>query len=42
MGRLREISPALRVSNLKDLWPFRRPEDFATWADGLRKAGSPE
>ena len=40
--RLRQISPALRVSNLKDLWPFRRPEDFATWADGLRKAGLPE
>jgi TolB-like protein len=39
--RLRQISPALRVSNLKDLWPFRRPEDFATWADGLQKAGLP-
>jgi hypothetical protein len=42
MQCLRQISPALRVSNLKDLWPFRRPRDFATWAGGLRKAGLPE
>jgi TolB-like protein len=42
MVRLRQISPALTASNLKDLWPFRRPEDFATWSDGLRKAGLPD
>ena len=42
MACLRETSPRLRVSNLKGLWPMRRPEDFATWADGLRKAGLPE
>jgi tetratricopeptide (TPR) repeat protein len=42
MTHLRRTSPALRVSNLKDLWPFHRPEDFSRWADGLRKAGLPE
>ena len=42
MARLRQISPALTASNLKDLWPFRRPEDFAIWSDGLRKAGLPD
>jgi hypothetical protein len=29
MARMREIDPVLRVSNLKNLVPFRRPEDFA-------------
>jgi TolB-like protein len=42
MKRVREVDPALRVSNLKDLFPIRRPEDFAKWAGGLRKAGLPE
>jgi len=42
MQRLRELDPALRVSNLKDWLPIRRPEDFAIWSDGLRKAGLPD
>ena len=42
MAHLRELNPALRLSNLKDLVPIRRPEDFERWADGLRKAGLPE
>jgi hypothetical protein len=42
MAHLRELNPALRLSNLKDLIPFRRPEDFDRWAEGLRKAGLPE
>ena len=42
MELLRQLDPALRVSNLKDWIPLRRPEDFAKWADGLRKAGLPE
>lgn len=41
MNWLRKLDPDLRVSNLKSLFPIRRPEDFATWADGLRKAGLP-
>jgi predicted Zn-dependent protease len=42
MQRLREIDPALRVSNLKEWLPIRRPEDFTKWSEGLRKAGLPE
>ena len=42
MERLRQIDPALRISNLKDWFPIRRPEHFARWTEGLRKAGLPE
>ena len=42
MERLRQIDPALRISNLKDWFPIRRPEHFSIWAEGLRKAGLPE
>ena len=42
MERLRQIDPALRISNLKDWFPVRRPEHFSIWAEGLRKAGLPE
>jgi TolB-like protein len=36
-----ESDPGLRLSNLKNLTPFRRSEDFALFADGLSKAGLP-
>jgi TolB-like protein len=42
MKHLRELDPTLRVSNLVDWLPIRRPKDLATFADGLRKAGLPE
>lgn len=42
MARLRQLDPALRASNLKDVLPIRRSEDFARWAEGLRKAGLSE
>jgi tetratricopeptide (TPR) repeat protein len=42
MARALEFNPDLRPSNLKDLAPFRRAEDLATFAEGLRKAGLPE
>jgi hypothetical protein len=42
MARLREIDPTLRVSGLRHLVPFRRPEDLAIYEEGLRKAGLPE
>ena len=42
MARVRELNPALRLSNLRELIPIRHPEDFARWSDGLRKAGLPE
>jgi hypothetical protein len=40
--RLCELEPTLRVSNLRNQIPYRRPEDLARLADGLRKAGLPE
>jgi TolB-like protein len=43
VARLLQIDPTRRISNLKDvLGPYRRPEDLAKYAEGLRKAGLPE
>jgi hypothetical protein len=39
---MRELDPTLRSSNLADFLPFYRPQDLATFAAGLRKAGLPE
>ena len=39
---LRKFNPALRRANLDAWLPFRRLEDAALFADGLRKAGLPE
>jgi adenylate cyclase len=42
VDRLLQLDPALRISNLKDRISPLRPEDFAKYADALRKAGLPE
>ncbi len=42
MAHLRELDPSLRVSNLNEVYPLRRPEDLAKFAEGLRKAGLPD
>jgi tetratricopeptide (TPR) repeat protein len=42
MEDLRRLDPTLRISNLTDWLPIRRPKDLATFADGLRKAGLPD
>jgi TolB-like protein len=42
MHHLRQLDPALRISNLTDWLPIHRPEDLATFAEGLRRAGLPE
>ena len=41
MTQLRETAPVIRLGNLRDYWPIRRPEDFARWHEGLRRAGLP-
>jgi TolB-like protein/class 3 adenylate cyclase len=41
MGLLREVDPELRLSHLKEVLPFRRPEDTARIVEGLRLAGLP-
>jgi hypothetical protein len=38
IGHFRQLDPTLRVSNLADWLPIRRPKDLATFADGLRRA----
>ena len=42
MARLRQLMPGLRLSNITNLFPIRRAEDFEHWAESLRKAGLPE
>jgi hypothetical protein len=42
MDQQRELDPLLRIANLGDWLPIHRPEDIATFAEGLRKAGLPE
>ena len=42
MTLVRQIDPSLRMANLQDWFPLRRPQDFARWAEGLRNAGLPE
>jgi TolB-like protein len=42
MTHLRGLDPALRISNLSQLTPFRRAEDVDRWTEGLRLAGLPE
>ena len=39
MARVRQLDPDLRLSNLRELFPIRRFEDFAKWQEGMRKAG---
>jgi TolB-like protein/Tfp pilus assembly protein PilF len=42
LERLRELDPTLRLSNLKNVLPLRRPEILNSLTEGLRKAGLPE
>jgi tetratricopeptide (TPR) repeat protein len=39
VARILEIYPAMRLSNLQEFIPLRRPEDLGRFAEGLRKAG---
>ena len=42
MQRLRDLDPTLRLANLADWVLLHRPDDLATFADGLRRAGLPD
>ncbi|MGQ9371277.1 winged helix-turn-helix domain-containing tetratricopeptide repeat protein [Azospirillum sp. ST 5-10] len=42
IDHVRQRDPTFRVSGLADWLPVHRPEDLATFAEGLRKAGLPE
>jgi hypothetical protein len=39
---VRRLDPALRMSNLAELLPLRRSQDFVRWADALHTAGLPD
>jgi TolB-like protein len=42
MAHLLELDPSLRISNLNEVFPLRRPDHLAKFAEGLRKAGLPD
>jgi tetratricopeptide (TPR) repeat protein len=42
MALMRAVDPDLRLENIAEIAPFRRVEDVARYADGLRKAGLPD
>jgi hypothetical protein len=42
LDHLRQLDPALRLANLPEWLPMQRPENLATFAEGLRVAGLPE
>jgi TolB-like protein/class 3 adenylate cyclase len=42
LAKLRGLRPDLRLSNLRALFVFRRPEDWTRLFEGLRLAGLPE
>jgi tetratricopeptide (TPR) repeat protein len=42
MDHLRQLDPALRLSNLTDWLPIRRSDNLVTLVNGLRRAGLPE
>jgi TolB-like protein/class 3 adenylate cyclase len=42
VARLRQLNPALRVSNLKNVLGPWRADDLARYEEGLRRAGLPE
>jgi TolB-like protein/tetratricopeptide (TPR) repeat protein len=42
VAHLREVDPAMRVSDVKDWMPIRRADDVVRYEDGLRRAGLPE
>src|SRR5215813_3930098 len=39
ISRVQQLDPTLRVATLAEWLPIRRPENLATFADGLRRAG---
>jgi hypothetical protein len=41
MQHLRRLNPSLRISQIQDWILLHRPEDLATFAEGLKRAGLP-
>jgi len=41
-GKLKELAPHFRISQVQAIFPLRRPEDLDKYCQGLRLAGCPE
>ena len=42
VARVRDLTPAFRISDVRSVAPYRRPEDLRRYVEALRKAGLPE
>src|SRR5262245_25266604 len=42
VARMRSFKPDLRIADLVEVFPVRRPEHRSAWVEGLRKAGLPD
>jgi hypothetical protein len=42
IAQMREAIPNMRLFEIMDRSPFRRPDDWKRYAEGLRMAGLPE
>lgn len=42
VARMRSFQPDLRIADLVEVFPVRRPEHRNAWIEGLRKAGLPD
>jgi len=42
IARLRQLNPAFRVSDVRDIYRTSRLDDLARYEQALRKAGLPE
>src|SRR4029450_13302301 len=42
MAKHRQFVPAMRITDLSEHLPLRRPQDFERYVEGMRRAGLPE
>jgi hypothetical protein len=42
IARVRDLTPAFRISDVKSVAPYRRPDDLQRYVEAFRKAGLPE
>jgi hypothetical protein len=40
--RMHQLDPGMRISNLREFLPYRRPQDVELLIEGMRLAGLPE
>ena len=42
IARVRDLTPAFRMSDVRSVAPYRRPEDLQRYEEALRRAGLPD